>query len=159
MIVAFDLDNCLYDATWRDHLIAHIPDGGGKRPEDFFEYNLQAEHDEVNPDALRLFMALRTTYQMVIVTARPERNRALTEKKLTKDGVLHHGVLMRPNDEMCPSPLFKTGVVIDHVRFIYGPRAELRNHVSLVVDDREDVCEAFHALGVTTLQIRPRRRG
>lgn len=159
--VVCDLDHTLSDASWRDHLVEHIPDGKGKRPEDFYEYNALAKDDKPFLEIVWLLRSLKQDERsrVLIVTARPERNRPLTEQWLKDNEVPFDVLIMRPDGELCPSPMFKASAVIEHVK-LYSPRWKegVRHHVGFIIDDREDVCEAFRALGITALHVRHSER-
>lgn len=152
MIVVCDLDNCLSDSRWRDHMIESIPDGKGRTPDQFVEYNLLAEQDLPNESVAWMIRMLKADLrcEVWIATSRPERNRELTVRWLSKHSIPWDRLLMRPNGELCPSPLLKTSEVILHL-----DGKPMREEVSLVIDDRPDVIEAFRALGVTTLLVNP----
>ncbi len=160
--VVVDMDHTLADSEWRDHMIAHIPDGGGKRPEDFIEYNKLSSQDRPCEDVCWLVRMLKADLRthMIVVTARPEMNEGITRQWLDKYEVPFDKLIMRPDEEFCPSPLFKTAAVIEYIKKV-SPVEEghpVRDHVTLVLDDRPDVIEAFSALGATTLQVRQGRR-
>jgi hypothetical protein len=89
---------------------------------------------------------------IVGITARPEKWRALSMKTLIKHNVSMDELLMRPDEAFHPAPEIK--VLLAQKRF---PGTTLQDEVAFLLEDREDVCEAFHALGITTLQVKGRQ--
>jgi hypothetical protein len=60
-------------------------------------------------------------------------------------------LLMRPDEAFHPAPEIKLALVQER----FGDK--IADEVAFLLEDREDVCEAFQALGITTLQVRGRQ--
>lgn len=131
----FDLDGCLSDDRHRLHLI----DQTAEHPDDRYDrYNAAADKDA--PMNMELVRAICVGHTPVIVTARPERYRAKTEEWLRAyfpGFIPSENVLMRPNDNHDHAPNVKVKLVGDWID------ADKVGKVAVVVDDRQDVLEAF----------------
>lgn len=149
--VVVDMDHTLCESHWRDHLV----EGVEKTYENFIEYNRLAKDDLPNHDVAWLVRTLKNdeATHIVIATARPEDNRAITAHWLREHGIPYDGLLMREVDDPSPSPIFKAASVIDYVNKKLGV-VKIKDFVAMVIDDRPDVLEAFRGLGVTTMQVR-----
>jgi hypothetical protein len=142
--VLCDLDHTIFDAFWRDPMI-----GGPGGWDAYYEASI---HDKPLLDTIGLVNAMAACGHNIIgLTARPERWRGLSNQKLMIHSVRMTELLMRPNDCFLTSPEVK--VLEAAKRFPDG----VANNVSLVLDDREDVCAAFRGLGVTVHQVHARR--
>jgi hypothetical protein len=133
LYVLCDVDNTISDARWRDHLIGQ-----------WDEYYMAGEHDHPVTPMIRLVNSLSLLSARVIhLTGRPEQWRGLTLSWMVRHKVLSHGLLMRPEGDYRPQRELKPALAMEQP---WWPQ------VRLVVDDREDVLEAFRALGVHTLR-------
>lgn len=136
--ILVDLDHTVSDAFPRDHMI------GG--PWD--DYHSASQFDVPLTDMVDLLVALKAGgHPLIGITARPGKWRALTMEWLLKFNLawLFDELLMRPDEAWHPSPEMK--VALANERF-----KDLKAEVLMIIDDREDVCAAFKALGVTALQ-------
>jgi hypothetical protein len=140
VILITDIDHTLADAAWRDHLI------GGEGGWD--GYHEQACKDKPIRTLVALINAMHLAHwNVVAVTTRPEKWRAMTMRWLIDVGVRIDTLLMRPANDYRPSPELKVAQVLE-----YFPK--LRDNLVIVLDDREDVIAAFVAIGITALQVR-----
>lgn len=135
--VLVDIDHTLSNAFWRDSMIGSMG---------WDDYHMASRDDQPLQDMCSLINELWFDYQVIGLTARPEKWRKLTVEWLLKNRVELHEILMRPDDDYRSSPELK--VALAKKRF----GDDLHNHVSFVIDDRDDVCSVFRALGVTVLQ-------
>lgn len=142
--VLCDIDHVLADSAWREPLIEESWDA----------FHAASEKDEPVPDMVRMIGALfNENFQIIGLTTRPEKWRQLTQAWLVRHCVWIDEILMRPYDSFAKSPELKVALAVQR----FGTQEALANEVALVLDDREDVIEAFRALGVTALQVHVRR--
>lgn len=143
--ILVDIDHVLSDAAWRDDMIGG-PGGWGA-------YHLAGQEDVPLEDMVMVINFLGAINYMedhvniVGLTARPEKWRQITVDWLVKNEVRLDDLLMRPADCFLPSPETK---LLECERYFEGRTAD---RVICVMDDREDVCAAFRAIGVTALQV------
>jgi hypothetical protein len=139
MIVLCDMDHTLSDAAWRDHLIP-----------DWEAYYKEAHLDQPIMPVIEMVNALaRSDHSVVVLTARGEKWRKVTHNWLIRHEVQVDDVIMRPEGNYQSSPDLKTQLA----------QARFGHAIGLVIDDREDVCSAFRALGVPTLRTNYTRGG
>lgn len=134
MYAIFDLDNCLADDAWRVETIKH-------ECADVFEkydsYHCLAIMDKL-ANANKLYA--HANDKIIILTARPECYRAMTEKWLLKHWVKYTMLLMRPNDSHEHSAVLKLKLIKEH-----GINPE---EISCAYDDRQDVIDAYKSIGI-----------
>ena len=139
-----DLDHTVFASWPRDGLI------GGEGGWD--AYHSASVDDGVIKDVVDIINSLVSFgWTGIGITARPEKWRALSMKKLMQHSVMLDELLMRPDAAFHPAPELK--VQLAQNRF----GSSLLDEVAFLLEDREDVCEAFNQLGITTLQVRGRR--
>jgi hypothetical protein len=144
LTVLVDIDHTLSAAWHRDHMIG---------VETWDAYHSASIQDKPIHDVMMLINSLHCQGWMIIgLTARPEKWRRLTMDWLVNHFIKMDELLMRPDEAYHPAPEIK--VQLAQERF---PGDELINKVAFLIEDREDVCEAFHALGITTLQVKGRQ--
>jgi hypothetical protein len=123
MIVVFDIDGCISDDRHRLHL----------KP-NWDSYHALAHLDPpMNLD--------RLTHGVVFITARPEKYRKATEAWLNKHLDIKWELLMRPEGNSMTSPDLKLWLLTGRT----SPWGVIKAY-----DDREDVLEAYQALGIKT---------
>ncbi len=144
--VLVDIDHCLSNAFPRDGMI------GNNTWDEYHEASLRDEplHDVV--------MFINTLYasgfHIIGLTARPGKWRQLTNDWLLKHGVQLTELLMRGDEEFRPSREMKIALAIS----FFATKEKVKESVAFVLDDREDVCAAFKALGITALQVYGREK-
>lgn len=137
LVVLCDLDHTLSDAAWRDPLIERGWD----------EYNAAAEADQPVGEIRDLVNTLYFRgYRIIMLTARDEKWRGMTQRWLEDKTIRYSELVMRPSGNPTPAAVLK----VDLARK-YLPK------VAFVLEDREDICAAFTNSGVTVLQTRVRR--
>jgi hypothetical protein len=158
-IIVVDLDDTLAASWRREHLI-----------EDSWEaFHADLINDEPIFDMVRILQAVSRetimeetgigmlpsddTVSIVGLTARPERYRQATIQWLARHEVPMDDVIMRPEKDFRPSPILKVALLAER----FGGEDKIKDHVALIIDDREDVIQAFVGLGVTCLRIYARR--
>jgi len=122
-LAVIDVDGVVADVRHRLHLIEDRP----KRWEEFFA---RAADDPPLADGVDLVRELAADHDVVWLTGRPERNRALTERWLAEHVLPDRPLLMRPDRDFRPARLTKR----EQLRGLRRERA-----VGLVVDDDPDV--------------------
>lgn len=144
--VLVDLDNTLFDATWRKHFLADKTD-----KQRWAKFHQECVHDQPNADIKLLIQALfKCGWSIIGLTGRNEKYRAMTLHVLFKCNVPMHELLMRPDDDYQPSPECKFGLA---VAWFGGQEELMKAHVGLVLDDRDDVLAKFRAVGITTMLV------
>lgn len=141
--ILVDIDHTISAAWHRDPMI------GGEGGWD--AYHAASKDDEPIHDVMAMVNDLhRKDWYIVGLTARPEKWRNVTNRWLVKHGIHMDEILMRPDDAFHPAPEIKVQLATE--RF-----TDIKSQVAFLLEDREDVCEAFHALGITTLQVKGRQ--
>jgi FMN phosphatase YigB (HAD superfamily) len=138
-VALFDLDGTLADNCHRQHFMA----GGQKDWDGFFDAQ---SSDLPNLPIIALYQTLREaeTFQVIVVTARPERYRTLTEEWFRAHGVSLDRMIMRADGDRRSDELIKREI-------LNVLRSEGLNPL-LVVDDRSKVVKMWREEGVTCLQ-------
>lgn len=148
-VILFDLDHTLFDSAWRDDLIEPCKASG-----DWTRYHDLLGQDKPAADGIALYRLFRAAGFIIYgCTARPERWRNRTMEKLDQTNISFNGLLMRLDEAFLPSPEIKLGLA----RKQFGEN--FAQQILFIVDDREDVCAAFAAEGVSALQIHNRNYG
>lgn len=153
-VVLFDLDHTVSDAVWRDDC---LPKLHGSMSWDqinaaWDEYHSGLQFDRPCSDMVGLANALyATAYNVIGLTARPERWRAVTNGWLMEHNVMIEDVLMRPDDDFSPAPECKMKLVEGR----FGK--DFHEVVAMLFDDRDDIVELFRGRGVTCLRVSARR--
>ena len=142
--VLCDLDHTISNAAWRDPMIG---------VDTWDEYHSELIHDDPIEEMVWLINSMSLSgYLIVGLTSRPNKFRQLTMDWLVKHGVLMDDIIMRADDAFHPAPELKMAMAIAKFETI----ERIKNEVAMVIDDREDVCVAFRAIGLTTLQVSAR---
>lgn len=140
-----DLDGCLADDAWRQHLI----DETG-----WDAYHAASKDDAPHDGVMTMLRTLNTERIIVALTGRNEAWRGVTLEWLTRHGAPIHQVLMRPDKDYRPAPEVKLTLATE----FFGGLEALKAQTHLVLDDRQDVVETFQELGITSLIVKPGRR-
>lgn len=115
-------------------------------------YHSASVNDEPIHDTIAMVVDLsQAGWTIIGLTARPEKWRRITMEWLVKHCILMDELLMRPDDAYHPAPELKVQLAQE---FFGG---DMTREVAFLIEDRDDVCEAFHALGITTLQVKGRQ--
>lgn len=143
-IVIFDLDGCVADDAWRHQYIDESATGDAK---------YVAYHDLIDKDAALLpgasyvQNAMDCNVFIAFVTARPHSHREQTVEWITRVLRLQPGdfsLYMRPNGDERSSPDLKSEVAKQLIEFA----AYSGTKVLGAFDDRQDVIDAYTALGI-----------
>lgn len=139
-IIILDMDHTLANSYGRDQMLVGPPD--------WYAYHTAGAADNVNEDMACLVDALNCTdlYNLVVVTCRPEKYRALTMQWLMQHGIEVDELIMRPDGDTTPSKDLKLILMARH----YGQ--DWAKMVMLAIDDNESVISSYRAMKISTLQ-------
>lgn len=126
-----DIDGVVADVRHRLHLI----EGRPRRWDAFFA---SAVDDPPLPTGVALVRELAADHDVLWLTGRPERNRALTSAWLSEQGLPTEPLVMRRDRDFRPARLAKR----DELRRLRGSR-----EIAVVVDDDPAVVELLTADG------------
>ena len=134
--VIVDLDHTIADAYWRDALIGR-----------WDEYYAESINDHPFPWIRDLLMVIHYTglYNIVCITARQEKWRALSIKWMMKEYIPVDELIMRADDD------YRKGVEVKES--LIRERFPDLGWVSFAIEDRADVCEVYLRLGINVLQV------
>ena len=130
-LAVFDIDGVLADVTHRLHHLRARP----QRWERFFA---AADVDPLLVEGADRLWAARQEHDVVYLTGRPERNRALTEEWLGRHGLPTGPLYMREDDDYRPAREMKREVL----RWLAGSR-----EIVSVLDDDPAVVRTLAADG------------
>ena len=140
MIVLVDVDHTISDAGWRDFLLGN-----------WDRYHRAASDDDPIQEVIDAILAMQKAGARLFgLTARPGKYRAMTEKWLHLHGVQFDEMLMRDDEGFHPSPQMK-------MKLVLGRFPDLYAEPIIILDDREDVAEAFWKIGITVFQVHARK--
>lgn len=98
--------------------------------------------------AYALYKALVISYPIIFLTGREDKHRIPTEKWLNYNGFGERaGLYMRPTNNNNPDQEVKIQTYQTYVEPYYD--------IIGLIDDRQRVVDAYRAIGLTVLQIRP----
>jgi len=141
-LVLFDIDGTLADiAHRRHHVMGETKDWGA-----FFKH---MGDDTPNQPIVDLYKALQVSelYDLVIVSARPDNNRPVTEQWLVWNGIEFERLIMRPAGDYRPDTEIKKEIL----DLLLGEGRD----IAFVVDDRDIVVDMWRENGITCLQCAP----
>ena len=95
-LAVFDIDGVLADVRHRLHFLQ-------SRPQRWDAFFLAAERDPLLEEGARRLRTAQTRHDVVYLTGRPERNRALTRAWLARHGLPTGPLHMRPDDDHRPA--------------------------------------------------------
>ncbi len=105
--------------------------------------------DAPNTPIVDLYKALKASdhYDLIVVSARPDDNRRITEQWLVWNGVEFDRLIMRPAGDFRPDTEIK--------KEILDALLAEGHEIAFVVDDRDCVVDMWRENGVTCLQSAP----
>lgn len=141
-LVLFDIDGTLANIEHRRHLVQ------GDKPDWGKFFKLMGD-DAPNRPVVGLYNALKASghYDLVIVSARPDDNRMITEQWLVWNGIEFDRLIMRPKGDFRPDTDIKKEI-LDQLLAEGG-------EIAFVVDDRDCVVDMWRENGITCLQCAP----
>jgi hypothetical protein len=155
MFLIVDIDHTISDANWRNDLLdaAQISFATVDKTSNAFDrYHEASIKDKPIEEMILLVNTLHKAGWAVIgLTTRPEKWRNLTNTWMITHGAHFDVLLMRPNDDYRPAAQSKLATLKDWLQ--YSSVALKKENTIIVLDDREDIREAFRAEGFTVLQV------
>lgn len=130
-LAVFDLDGTLADVRHRVHFLR-------RRPPDWDRFFAAASADPPLAEGLALAREHAETSDLAYVTGRPERCRRDTEQWLARHDLPTRRLLMRPAGDRRPARIAKPELLL---------RLAGQREVAVVVDDDEQVCDAYERAG------------
>lgn len=137
MLVAFDLDGTLFNCEHRLHLVQERP----KQWKTFFELIPQDEPVEPIISLYKRFKKL-LGISIIIVTARPESTRQITEQQLDYHCLEFDQLYMRPHSDFRPDYLVKRDIMTKKVY------RDFHCMPSLAFDDKQQVLDEYADLNI-----------
>ena len=137
--VICDIDGTLADCTHRLH---HL-NGRFKNWSAFFN---EVHKDLIIDPIADLMEILSGTYEIILVTGRPESTRAATEKWLYENAVKYSALHMRPDGDLRQDYIVKKQI-------LEGLLGDGKS-IQFVFDDRPQVISMWREMGLTCLQVR-----
>jgi FMN phosphatase YigB (HAD superfamily) len=134
-LVLVDLDGTLTDNSHRQRFL-------DQKPRDWEGWYEAAGKDEPHQEMISMVNALSEQYLIVIITARIESSREVTEKWLELHEVTHHMLIMRPTDNRVDDHLWKI-----EVARLFG-----LDNIEFVIEDRQRIVDAWRKMNVRCLQ-------
>ena len=138
-LVLFDIDGTLADNSHRQHFLTSSP----KSWDEFYD---KMNEDRPNVDVVGLCRTLTRSddYDVVLVTARPERYRSVTEDWLSRHAIDCPRLLMRANEDFRPDAEVKQEML--------GELTSSLDDIAFIIDDRTKTVRMWRSLGLTCLQ-------
>lgn len=140
--VIFDIDGTLADT---EHRVHHLrPEGGGKKNWDGFFGAMPQDplrHDVA--EVLHMYAAREDT-RIIILTAREEKHKEVTEAWLIKHALYYDMLIMRNNGDRTDDHYLK----LDHIKKLNDVF-----HIVGFFEDRKRICDAAREYGVTVFQM------
>ena len=144
-IILLDIDHTLADSYWRDEMLGIAS---------WDDYHSKGVDDLPAPDFVPFIVHYANTlhYDLIGITARPEKWRNLTMRWLAVNGIKLDELWMRKDGDFRPAPDIKLSLCEEKLGEGW------RERILLIIDDNERVIEAFKGENITCLQIFNRRR-
>lgn len=116
-------------------------------PGDPYDHDLYPQYtpDPAVVETVNLFW--ESSHEVILLTGRSERHRAVTEESLYRAGVRYDALYMRPNGEERKDFEYKAEVYHE----IIAPAWK----VKLVLEDRQRVVDMWRGLGLKVFQVMP----
>jgi len=133
--VLTDIDNTLSDATWRYPWLGR-----------WDEYHSMSDKDQPINFTSFILRAVRSQAKIIAITARPEVCRKKTMEWFKKYDIPVTSILMRKDIDHRPSSMVKADLIIENFPDL--------SVIDFILDDRDDVCSSYVALGLNVLQVR-----
>ena len=139
-IILIDLDHTLSNAFWRDPMIGIAP---------WDTYHAESIKDEPAHDFVKFISVFfkSKTYDLIGVTSRPEKFRALTMKWLSTHKIHLDDLWMRPDNDYRAAGTVKIELCKDNLG------DDWKDNIICLIDDNDKVIESFRGEGITCLQI------
>lgn len=137
--ILFDIDGTLANVEHRRPILE-------KDPHNWKDFFAVMGEDTPNKPVVELYQLIwhSPQYECIIVSARPEQYRQLTEQWLTWNNIEFDQLLMRPDNDQRPDHLIKE-------EMLKTLQSEGKK-IAFVVDDRKSVVEMWRRNGITCFQ-------
>jgi len=141
MKIIFDVDGTLMDVEHRRKFV------DGSQQVDWPAFEAATVDDTRHEHIFEIAECLKDGgHSIVIVSARKEYQREITEKQLSATmGVFWDYLFMRPDDSYEPDHDFKRRVLAELIKADWKP--------DMVFDDRDQVVDMWRAAGIPCLQV------
>jgi len=140
MKVIFDVDGTLMDIEQRRHFVSN-----GNNDWDSFLDPKEMAKDKPNWNVVNVARVLQSSVELVVVSARNERHREITEKQLEAVGLHPAHMFLRPDGDFRSDKEFKQEVLDSLRKNDWEP--------DLVFDDRNQVVEMWRSNGISCFQV------
>lgn len=144
-VIIFDIDGTLADSDHRLHLI-----NGHKKEWQLFFDGAADDPPHYEIQWLNHIMAERDEVELIVLTARPEKQRAMTERWLAEHGIIHAELILKTAREEAariPDQDFKERILDELIA--QGRRPYM------VFEDRQSVVDMWRRRGIKCLQVQP----
>jgi len=137
--IIFDIDGTLANIDHRRPILK-------KDPYNWEGFFAEMGEDKLNTPITDLYKELMKSefYECIVVSARPERYRKITENWLIWNGLEYKQLLLRPNDDARPDSQIK----LEMLRIL----KKQNRKIAFVIDDRQSVVDMWRENGITCLQ-------
>lgn len=140
--ILIDFDHTISDGFWRDQMLA--------TGSTWDELHAASAKDKPLSDIAAIVAGMHLLgYRTIGCTGRPEKFRQMSIGWAAQHEIPICDMIMRPDEDRSPSGKMKLAQAIEH----FGSLEALREHVAFIMDDRQDVIEAFQAIGVPAIQV------
>lgn len=148
-IIILDLDGTTCNDVHRQDLI---------RDKDYDAYHALCSDDPPIKQMVDFINAISPPLdgriQLWACTGRDNNYRVRTIEWCGKNNVHIDLILMRPSKNYEPAPAMKIDLIERELAW-RGMSGHMRDHILAVIDDRDDVCDAFRERGILALQTGP----
>ena len=145
-VIVFDIDGTLADGEHRMHLIR----ADGKKDWNTFFAKAVEDPPHYEIQWLNHIMADRDDVELVVLTARPEKRRDITERWLAEHGIEHTELILktdREEQDRVPDYQFKERILDELIAQGRKPY--------MVFEDRQNVVDMWRKRGIKCLQVQP----
>ena len=142
MIILFDIDGTLMDIEHRRHFV-----NDGNNDWGSFQDPVVMENDTPNWPVVNIATMLNSTVanRVIMVSARNERHREVTEQQMTDAGLGNCFLFLRGDDDFRTDDTFKKDVLDELIKNDMKP--------DLVFDDRNSVVNMWRENGIPCFQV------
>ncbi len=148
-VIIFDIDGTLANSDHREYIVNHA---GSDSEADWAEYFEASRYDPPHYEIqwLNHIMADREDAELIVLTARPDYSRAMTEEWLKKHDIVHSELIMKdrlPDGSYDKDHVFKEKVLDQLIAQDRKP--------FIVFEDRQSVVDMWRDRGIKCLQVEP----
>lgn len=140
----FDVDGTLVDVEPILHFIVNQDRSSESFKKNFDKFHLESINCKPNSDVVDMVWNVCNELDVIVVTARKEKYRALTATWLKRNDIPHDVMFMRQNDDFREDYLVKKDI-LDHINQFWD--------VKHAVDDNPDIIRLWEENGIATTKI------